>query len=124
MGAKKGVFQADAPWTIPRGFHFLARTSQIFWWRRRDSNLRPRAYESPALPLSYAATGDRHSGHSSLEDGSGTRQRQKKRPAEAGLVGSGGRIRTYDLRVMSPTSCHCSTPRRTMSIHIARAAEQ
>ncbi len=25
------------------------------WWRRRDSNLRPRAYESPALPLSYAA---------------------------------------------------------------------
>ena len=27
-------------------------------------------------------------------------------------VGSGGRIRTSDLRVMSPTSCHCSTPRR------------
>ena len=27
--------------------------------------------------------------------------------------GSGGRIRTTDLRVMSPTSCHCSTPRRT-----------
>ena len=24
--------------------------------------------------------------------------------------GSGGRIRTCDLRVMSPTSCHCSTP--------------
>ena len=24
-------------------------------WQRRDSNLRPRAYESPALPLSYAA---------------------------------------------------------------------
>ena len=29
-----------------------------------------------------------------------------------GEIGSGGRIRTYDLRVMSPTSCHCSTPRR------------
>ena len=28
------------------------------------------------------------------------------------FIGSGGRIRTYDLRVMSPTSCHCSTPRR------------
>ena len=26
-------------------------------------------------------------------------------------VGSGGWIRTIDLRVMSPTSCHCSTPR-------------
>ena len=25
--------------------------------------------------------------------------------------GSGGRIRTSDLWVMSPTSCHCSTPR-------------
>jgi hypothetical protein len=27
-------------------------------------------------------------------------------------IGSGGRIRTIDLRVMSPTSCHCSTPRQ------------
>ena len=26
-------------------------------------------------------------------------------------IGSGGWIRTTDLRVMSPTSCHCSTPR-------------
>jgi hypothetical protein len=26
-------------------------------------------------------------------------------------VGSGEGIRTPDLRVMSPTSCHCSTPR-------------
>jgi hypothetical protein len=26
-------------------------------------------------------------------------------------IGSGGRIRTSDLWVMSPTSCHCSTPR-------------
>ena len=26
--------------------------------------------------------------------------------------GSGGWIRTTDLRVMSPTSCHCSTPRQ------------
>ena len=25
-------------------------------------------------------------------------------------ISSGGRIRTYDLRVMSPTSCLCSTP--------------
>ena len=29
--------------------------------------------------------------------------------------GSGGRIRTSDLWVMSPTSCHCSTPRRAGS---------
>jgi hypothetical protein len=26
-------------------------------WQRVGSNRRPRAYESPALPLSYAATG-------------------------------------------------------------------
>ena len=25
------------------------------WWRRLDLNQWPRAYESPALPLSYAA---------------------------------------------------------------------
>ena len=29
------------------------------------------------------------------------------------LGGSGGRIRTSDLWVMSPTSCHCSTPRQS-----------
>ena len=31
-----------------------------------------------------------------------------------GRVGSGGRIRTSDLWVMSPTSCRCSTPRRVL----------
>ncbi len=34
------------------------------------------------------------------------------------MFGSGGRIRTYDLRVMSPTSCHCSTPRHLYSVSI------
>src|SRR5215211_2469118 len=29
-------------------------------------------------------------------------------------IGSGGWIRTIDLRVMSPTSCHCSTPRQAL----------
>src|SRR4026209_470698 len=29
-------------------------------------------------------------------------------------IGCGGRIRTSDLRVMSPTSCRCSTPRPTI----------
>jgi hypothetical protein len=43
--------------------------------------------------------------------------RGKKEPralyqALGSFLGSGGRIRTGDLRVMSPTSCHCSTPRR------------
>src|SRR5206468_4183608 len=28
----------------------------------------------------------------------------------------GGRIRTSDLRVMSPTSCRCSTPRRSITL--------
>ena len=27
-------------------------------WQRRDSNLRPSAYEAPALPLSYVAMWD------------------------------------------------------------------
>jgi hypothetical protein len=35
-------------------------------------------------------------------------------------VGSGGWIRTNDLRVMSPTSFHCSTPRCDLSITPAR----
>ena len=30
------------------------------WWRRMDSNQRPSAYEAPALPLSYVATGRTH----------------------------------------------------------------
>ena len=34
----------------------------------------------------------------------------------------GGRIRTADLRVMSPTSCHCSTPRRRTIVPRPRAA--
>ena len=66
-------------------------------WRRRDLNTRPRAYESPALPLSYVALG--------MTTGA------SQRPS-AFLRGSGARIRTWDLRVMSPTSCHCSTPQR------------
>ena len=31
-------------------------------------------------------------------------------------LGSGGRIRTDDLRVMSPTSYHCSTPHSLISL--------
>jgi hypothetical protein len=42
-------------------------------------------YESPALPLSYAA-------------------RKRHRRGIAPVSGSGGWIRTTDLRVMSPTS--------------------
>ena len=32
------------------------------------------------------------------------------------FFGSGGRIRTSDLRVMSPTSCLCSTPHRAKNL--------
>ncbi len=32
--------------------------------------------------------------------------------APVGVLGSGGGTRTHDLRVMSPASCRCSTPRR------------
>ncbi len=41
-------------------------------------------------------------------------------------VGSGGRIRTCDLRVMSPTSYHCSTPQRLLgsnSIPLSRVPD-
>ena len=42
----------------------------------------------------------------------------EKRMAEwsSVFVGSGGRIRTSDLRVMSPTSCLCSTPHRAKNL--------
>ena len=33
----------------------MGKTEAKKKWQRRDLNLRPRAYESPALPLSYAA---------------------------------------------------------------------
>src|SRR5438093_1462119 len=76
------------------------------WWRGGDLNSRPRAYESPALPLSYLASCD-----CALNYTSRARLVSKKEAPE-GLGGSGGRIRTCDLWVMSPTSFRCSTPRQ------------
>eukprot|EP00456_Euglypha_rotunda_P033574 TRINITY_DN25950_c0_g1_i2.p1 TRINITY_DN25950_c0_g1~~TRINITY_DN25950_c0_g1_i2.p1 ORF type:complete len:150 (+),score=0.12 TRINITY_DN25950_c0_g1_i2:190-639(+) len=38
--------------------------------------------------------------------------------ANADKIGSGGRIRTYDLRVMSPTSCQTAPPRTRQTISI------
>src|SRR3972149_10627741 len=40
------------------------------------------------------------------------------RLAPLDFFGSGGRIRTCGLRVMSPTSYHCSTPRQGTSLSI------
>ena len=34
---------------------FKIKKKEYLWWQRLDLNQRPRAYESPALPLSYAA---------------------------------------------------------------------
>jgi hypothetical protein len=34
------------------------------WWQRLGLNQRPRAYESPALPLSYAASKQKYSTNS------------------------------------------------------------
>ena len=45
-------------------------------------------------------------------------RRANEKPEPDGLwftLSSGARTRTWDLRVMSPTSCHCSTPRRLFS---------
>jgi hypothetical protein len=38
-------------------------------------------------------------------------------------IGCGGRIRTADLRVMSPTSCRCSTPRLRMVWGVSTAVK-
>jgi hypothetical protein len=38
---------------VPHGASFI-------WWQGRESNPRPRAYESPALPLSYPAAHPLH----------------------------------------------------------------
>jgi hypothetical protein len=101
------------------------------------SNHRQHDYESCALPLSYAArSGLQRAGLAfafalSLRFlarclASATRFRlfRTAKPLVSfrtgtagapfrhgwGLGGCGGRIRTDDLRVMSPTSCRCSTP--------------
>src|SRR5436305_6265152 len=37
--------------------------------------------------------------------------------SERSRIGSGEWIRTTDLRVMSPTSYHCSTPRRRLQVY-------
>jgi hypothetical protein len=106
-------------------------------WRRVGSNHRQHDYESCALPLSYAArsrpqrVGLAFSFALSLRFlarclASATRFRLFRtakplvcfrtgtagRPSASawGQGGCGGRIRTDDLRVMSPTSCRCSTP--------------
>ena len=48
-------------------------------------------------------------------------QYRKKTKPRAGpfqtINGSGGRIRTYDLRVMSPTSCQTAPPRTSAAVH-------
>ena len=47
-----------------------------------------------------------------LRSGAHKKKRTQPGRAESSLVvGSGGRIRTYDLRVMSPTSCLTAPPR-------------
>ncbi len=52
--------------------------------------------------------------HDPVRDGTGWVHR-----ANHTQSGSGEWIRTTDLRVMSPTSCHCSTPRRYLFIPAA-----
>jgi hypothetical protein len=58
-GAKKGrhccrrVGGSQEPQNATRALVQRPCSSQL--WRRADSNCRPRAYESPALPLSYSA---------------------------------------------------------------------
>ena len=50
-------------------------------------------------------------------------QEERARSLDLALIGSGSWIRTNDLRVMSPTSYHCSIPRRTRQYTRARSGE-
>jgi hypothetical protein len=45
------------PYRCPavRSIGFALKSKKIMEWRGRESNSQPRAYESPALPLSYLA---------------------------------------------------------------------
>src|SRR5215212_2806353 len=65
---------------VDRVYHGMSRSDasqrpRPRWWRGGDSNSRPRAYESPALPLSYLAA------PSSLSDQEGRRQKSQLRKA-------------------------------------------
>jgi hypothetical protein len=68
------------------------------WWLCLDSNQGHTGYEPGALPTEL---------HSQIAAGLSPTRRAAP-PAREG--GCGGWIRTNDLRVMSPTSFHCSTP--------------
>ena len=72
-------------------------------------------HESPNkhLGLRVPTTNKGHALASLFRRKSVHRSRSKSTtPHGHGDIGCGGRIRTDDLRVMSPTSFHCSTPRR------------
>ena len=90
--------------------------------RQKRLHLRlPDGWQSADLHL-YGFTLDRHGRPSasayvplaSADAPAGAGEENEKRQATEATcladVGSGGRIRTNDLRVMSPTSYHCSTP--------------
>jgi hypothetical protein len=85
-----------------------------FRWPRKDWNLRPAGYWFQSYLGSGARiqTNDRQVTSSNPETALATR----KRHPFGCLSGSGARIRTWDLRVMSPTSCLCSTPQRARII--------
>jgi hypothetical protein len=109
------------------------------WWCRLDSNQRQRDYESRALPpeLRHRASRarllrpQRRRSYLAVCARALSLRFLVRRLASAtrfllftsspgccgatqgsvlGADGCGGRIRTDDLRVMSPTSCRCSTP--------------
>jgi hypothetical protein len=78
MGAQQGL---PGPFFTRETPMFLACTSQFFWWWRRDSNLRPRAYE-------FLAVGFVVSRCSSLLSGFSRRQ-AKNRDERLPTAGSG-----------------------------------
>ena len=65
------IFPAENPHRLKMDLTFLLRK----WCQRQDLNLRPRAYESPALPLSY-------SGFFKIQNAGGNLRRTKPSPFE------------------------------------------
>ncbi len=64
-------------------------------------------------PLDDGGQGSEAAAHASAESVPGKEGEQRARSKDLALAGSGSWIRTNDLRVMSPTSYHCSIPRCT-----------
>ena len=94
--------------------------SQSNWWLRLDLNQRPSAYESGALPLSYAAKSKDYNAQAIQESRDVFEDDYSKNaqtaPFGTACVGSGCRIRTGLREIMSLSGFYTPHPRRTWQV--------